>query len=427
MSALWRDWSDWRAWAARAVVLAGAAAAGLAVVGFVLLSEAAAAQFDRWRAAWPWLPLLLTPLLTAAVVAVTSRWWPAVGGSGIPQVMVALAPEAAATARRWASLPLSAAKALLTSLAMAGGLAVGREGPAVQIAAGVMQHAARWLPRGAAITPHGLLVAGGAVGVAAAFNAPLAGVLFAIEQLSRRLEEGSGLLVAAIVLGGLMAVSVFGNGHHFGVISVPPLSMALVGPGLAVTLACGLAGGLFARLLVASLCGGLGRFGRWRRQAPVRFAAACGLGVALVGLASGGAAFGSGHGYTRALLAGEGESPGLMLLLRAVSTWLSVWSGAPGGVFSPALALGAGLGHDLASLWAEPALRPALIAMGMAAFLAAVTQAPVTAFIVVMEMVDGHAMVLSLMAAALVAGGMSRSLSPPLYASVAQALLARGR
>jgi H+/Cl- antiporter ClcA len=95
----------------------------------------------------------------------------------------------------------------------------------------------------------------------------------------------------------------------------------------------------------------------------------------------------------------------------------------PAGAFAPSLAIGAAIGHDIATLLHHPHT-PALIALGMVGFLAAVTQAPLTSFIIVMEMVDGHAMVLSLMACALVATVLSRVISPPLYPGLAKMQLA---
>ena len=110
-----------------------------------------------------------------------------------------------------------------------------------------------------------------------------------------------------------------------------------------------------------------------------------------------------------------------------MATWLAVWSGVPGGIFAPCLAIGAGVGHDIAVLTGAHADSAALIAIGMAAFLAAVTQAPMTSFIIVMEMVGGHSMVLSLMAAALGASLVSRWIARPLYASLAHAIVAHAR
>ena len=110
-------------------------------------------------------------------------------------------------------------------------------------------------------------------------------------------------------------------------------------------------------------------------------------------------------------------------MLKFIATWLTAWCGVPGGIFAPSLSIGAGIGDGVAQL-AGPSLGPALIAMGMAGFLAAVTQAPLTAFIIVMEMVDGHSMVLSLMASAMLASLVSRMISRPLYDTLAEHMLA---
>jgi H+/Cl- antiporter ClcA len=284
-----------------------------------------------------------------------------------------------------------------------------------------MAHARRWLSPRSVVDGHDLMVAGAAAGIAAAFNTPLGGIVFAIEQLTRRRGMAhSALVIAAIVLAGLVAVSLLGNETYFGRLRVQTLSWALLGPGLLVALATGLAGGLFSRLLVASVQAGPGRLQRWRSSHPYRFAACCALGVAVIGLVTDGATSGAGYAPTRALLGGGFDLPGLYTLLKFCATWLSAWTGVPAGVFAPSLAIGAGIGHDVSTVvGAGPDLGIALIALGMAGFLAATTQAPITSFIIVMEMVAGQSMVLSLMACALVASGVSRLLSKPMYAELA--------
>ena len=422
------DLADWRQWTARVVVLAHAAVAGLAIVAFTWLSDRALQGFAAVFGWHSWAPLIWTPAWTAALAWLTIRFAPAAAGSGIPQVMAALSPSVEPAQRMGlVSLRLSAAKAVLTAGGLLGGLAIGREGPSVQIAAGILQHAQRWLPQRTAITPQALLVAGGAAGIAAVFNAPLAGVMFAIEELTRKIEQrSSGLIVSAIVLAGLMSVSVFGNATYFGVLHVPQLGVAYLLPGALVTIGCGLLGGFFSRLLHTSIAGiGSDRFSGWRRRHPVPFAAACGLVIAVVGLVSGGTSFGSGYETTRHLVEGQATVPLLYVTLRLIATWLAIWSGVPGGLFAPSLAIGAGVGADVALLVHMSDGSAPLIALGMTAFLAAITQAPITAFIIVMEMVDGHAMVLSLMAAAMVASLVSRWLSRPLYSTLAHEQLLR--
>jgi H+/Cl- antiporter ClcA len=414
-------------WWDRFVVIGFAVLAGLAVVGFTVLSDAAFGLFTRLRAAAWWAPLLWTPLVTAAVVWATRRLCPQAAGSGVPQVMAALAPELPGSGRsRFVSLRHSLAKVLGVSGGLLAGLSIGRQGPSVQVAAGVMHHARRYLSARTAISERELLVAGGAAGIAAAFNTPLGGIVFAIEELSRRLEQrSSGLMLAAIVVSGLVAVSSFGNLSYFGRIHADQVPVwALLGPGLLVALASGLLGGLLARLIIASTTGLPDRFSGWRARHPVRFAAGCGLAVAVIGILSPADVLGSGHQHTRELLqSGAAEHwPGLFTVLKFVTSWLSAWAGVPGGVFAPSLSMGASLGVDVAWLTHSPHVQ-ALIALGMAAFLAAVTQTPITAMIIVMEMTDGHGMVLSLMAVALLASLVSRMVSRPLYSTLCHLLV----
>lgn len=404
------------------MVLSFAAAAGLSIVAFTAACNWAERFFNGYANRMPWLTVLWIPAATAGIVWVTRRWFPGAASSGIPQVMVALdvRPE---DRPLFVSLRLSAAKLVLTAAGLLAGHSIGREGPSVQVAAGVMYAARRWLSPQTLLSENSLLIAGGAAGIAAAFNAPLAGIVFAIEELARRFEaRASGLVIAAIVLAGLMGASIFGNESFFGRLAVAPLDWGILVPGLAVTLICGLAGGLFSRLIASSNAGLPDRVSAYRQRHPVAFAACCGLAIAITGLASGGSSFGGGFEAIRQMLAGHLEDtiPGVFTLLKFVATWLSAWSGVPGGIFAPSLAVGAGIGHDVAQIAGLDTHMTALVALGMAAFLAAVTQAPITAFIIVMEMVDGHAMVLSLMTSAALAALVSRGVSQPLYDMLAE-------
>lgn len=422
-----------RPWADRAIVLAYAVATGGLVVAFTLLAEGASslhariAQAPGWGA---WATLLWTPLLTVGVLWWSRRFAPGAMGSGIPQVVRALAgPADSPQTSALVSIRLSLHKVGLVSAGMLAGLSIGREGPTVQVGAGVMSHARRWLSRDSGIDSHDLMVAGAAAGIAAAFNTPLGGIVFALEQLTRRRHMShSSLVITCIVAGGLVAVAFFGNLTYFGRLRVQELTWSLFPPGLVVALAAGVVGGLFARLLIVSMQGLPDRLSRWRREMPLRFAAGCAVSVAVIGLVTGGATAGAGYATTRALLEGQaGDLPGAYTLLKFIATWLSAWTGVPAGVFAPSLAIGAGIGHDVATLWglSREAAIP-LIALGMAGFLAASTQGPITAFIIVMEMVAGHAMVLSLMACTLLASGVSRLITRPLYPELASLLLLGG-
>ncbi len=425
-SAIKKEFTDWRLWWTRSLVIALAALAGLTVVGLSWLSELALRLFFKTQGNHWWFALVWTPLCTAAIVWLTRRFAPGASGSGIPQVIASLEPGVNSHNRRlFVSTKLTIAKFFLTAWGLLAGLSLGREGPSVQIAAGIMVSGRRWLPKRSGVSEHGLLVAGGAAGIAAAFNAPLAGIMFAIEELSRTPEQrSSGLLISGIVLAGLIGQSIYGNDNYFGVINAASPELSLIFPGLLVTLLSGLAGGLFARLIVYALdARSSDKISLFRRARPVLFAAACGLAIAIIGVITHGATFGSGYIYTRDMIEGSQSVPIAYVLFKFIATCLTTWAGVPAGLFAPSLSIGAAIGNDIALF--TQAHAPTLIALGMAGFLAAVTQAPLTAFIIVMEMVGGHSMVLSLMACALVASMISRFISPPLYSTLAGMQLLR--
>jgi H+/Cl- antiporter ClcA len=421
----------WHQWRDRAVVMLFAAATGLVVVGFTLLAEAATHGHDWLRQQGDYgryLMLLWTPLLTVGVLWWTRRFVPGAAGSGIPQVVRALEDDLPPAPRAELVSPrIALHKIGLISGGLLAGLSIGREGPTVQIGAGLMDAAQRWLSPRTGIDAHDLMVAGAAAGIAAAFNTPLGGIVFALEQLTRRRGiSHSSLVIAAIVLSGMVAVAVFGNQTYFGHLRVQRMSWDLLAPGLMVALAAGLTGGLFARLLIVSARGLPDRFSRWRREHPLRFGAGCAFAVALIGLVTGGTTAGAGYAPTRALLEGQGDLPGVYTLLKFCASWLSAWAGVPAGMFAPSLTIGAGIGNDvalLAGLGKEAAIP--LIALGMVGFLAATTGGPITAFIIVMEMVSGQAMVLSLMACALLSSGVARLVTEPMYQELADMLPVR--
>lgn len=412
--------TDLIAWKDRCCMWLAAAAAGFCVVLFTLLTDQAARLFAWMLDFGVWVPFVTAPLGGMLVVWATRHFAAGAAGSGIPQVISALTPGLGASRiARFVSFWLSLCKAVLGALALAVGFSTGREGPSVQIAAGVMLRFRPWFSRQSRIGRQELMLAGGAAGIAAAFNAPLAGVVFAIEELSHRFEQrSSGVVVTAIILSGLVSVSMLGNFTYFGDIQITTLPARLFIPALLCAMAAGVLGGIFSRLLIVSTKGSLGRLSSFRARFPVLFAGACGLGIAILGLISHGAAHGSGYLYSQQVLAGEQTLPFLFVGVKFLATWLSFWSGVPGGIFAPSLAVGAGIGNDIALLL-HTDVTP-MIAVGMVGFLAGATQAPITAFIIVMEMIGGHVMVLSLMATALIASMISKLISPPLYHSLSQ-------
>ena len=418
-----------RLWLRHMLFWGGAVGVGLAATAFALSGDYAHELFRRVVAISPWLPLLVTPLTLAAVAALTQRFFKGAEGSGIPQTIAAIRMEEGGNRDTVLSLRLAAGKMLLTCVSLAGGASVGREGPTVQVGAALLYNL-RWLVRFPRhLLERGLIVAGGGAGVAAAFNTPLAGIVFAIEEMARSFEErSSGTLITAVIIAGLAAVYVQGNYTYFGATSATLAGAS----GWVGVLLCGLAGGLlgggFSRLVLAFSTRGLpGRVGLYMRAHPVGFAAACGLALALIGLVSGSAVYGSGYVEAKHLLEGSGTVSAGYGVWKILATLVSFVSGIPGGLFAPSLSAGAGIGQTVATLL-DQAHPGALIVIGMAAYFAGVVQAPITAFVIVMEMTDNHAMVVPLMLATLLATAVSRIVCPrPLYKTLANNYLARVR
>lgn len=416
---------QWRAWMERLVVWGAAVCAGVIIVGFARVTEWAGNLFVAAYHHWGWSVALVTPVAGMVIVAINRRWFSGAEGSGIPQTIAAIeTDEGLPVSPRLLSLRIAAGKLVLGALALASGFSVGREGPSVQVGASIMYAFRRLLPEGHNIRTRDMILAGGAAGIAAAFNTPLAGIVFAIEELSRRFEQRTnGVLLTAIVIGGLVSISLQGNYLYFGHLKVEMIDHHIIVPVLVCSLVCGVSGGLLSRLLLYSTRPWPGPLGRLRATSPVWFAGFCGLVVALLGLATHGAVHGSGYMATREMLGGDDLVAWYFAPAKFIATAFSYFSGIPGGIFAPSLSIGAGIGRDLLPLFSDVAVASSIFALCMAAFLAAVTQAPITSFIIVMEMIDGHEMVISLMAVTLLSSLIARTFSPPLYHALAQSLI----
>src|SRR6202012_3275968 len=191
---------------------------------------------------------------------------------------------------------------------------------------------------------------------------------------------------------------------------------------LLTAIVTGIAGGIFGWLLLNTARWIPAPLRQLHGERPVVFAALCGFAIAVVGVISGGATFGSGYAEARGLLDGPPQSF-FYPFLKMIAMVGSYLPGIPGGIFAPSLSIGAGFGNLLHMVFGSMQLQM-LIALAMVGYLAAVTQAPITSFVIVMEMINGHALVISLMATALIASRVSRFFAPPLYESLAERYMA---
>jgi len=404
------------------VFMCGAGCVALFSIVFAYIAELALNWNARVTAATPWLAFALLPFGLAALRWLTIRLAPQARGSGIPQVIAAvtLPPDGAAQGVL-VSFRQSMWKVLLTTGALAAGASVGREGPSVQVGAAAMLAWGRWCQDKfrfrIGFHPNALIAAGAAGGLAAAFNTPLAGVVFAIEELGRGTAvRWDRLVLSGVLTAGFLSLAVLGNNPYFSV-KVPMLVLHDAwGPVMLCAAINGVLGGLFAKALIAGVPGVVpARWRAWPVAHPVWVAFLCGLVVAALGWATAGATFGTGYGQASALINGESHLLGFGLA-KLAATVVSYFAGIPGGIFTPALAIGAGIGDTVAHFIPGMAEPRVLALVSMAAFLAAATQAPITASVIVMEMTRTQDLTLFLLAASLLASFLSRQFNPhPFY------------
>ncbi|MGL3209117.1 chloride channel protein [Bradyrhizobium sp. BR 1433] len=391
-------------WQRRALFLLGGIAVGAAAVALAQLADLAQIAFGAVVSRFHYASLVLTPAGFALSVFLTNRFFQNAQGSGIPQAIAARHLTDQTARESLVSLRVAAGKILLTLFGLLCGASVGREGPTVQIGASIMFALGRFSPR----RQPGLILAGAAAGVAAAFNTPLAGIVFGIEEMSRAFEtRTSSLIIGAVIAAGLTSLALMGNYTYFGTSATALrngtdwLAVPLCG------VAGGLAGGLFSRILITMARGFANPVGSAIKRYPVGFAAICGLAAAICGIASDGAIYGTGYQQVKSALEAGAQLPASFSVWKFLATTFASISGMPGGIFAPSLAVGAGLGSNIAPLFHGAPLS-AIMLLGMVSYFAGVVQAPITAFVIVTEMTDNHAMVVPLMAAALIAHASSR-------------------
>ncbi|HEX3378437.1 MAG TPA: chloride channel protein [Paraburkholderia sp.] len=413
-----------RLWRQYGIFWLGAIAVGLVAVLYARLIDWGYDKFLSVQHRYVWAPLIITPAVAALAVWLTRRFFRGAEGSGIPQVIATLHANSREYGVRLLSWRILLGKIAVSFLGILGGFTIGREGPTVQVGAALMFNLRRLYPRSNAVIERQLALAGAAAGLSAAFNTPLAGVMFAIEELTRSFEaRTSGVLITAIIIAGVVALGLNGNYTYFGTIQIGVHFPDLLAVAVVLTaIVTGIAGGIFGWLLLNTARWIPAPLRQLHGERPVAFAALCGFAIAVVGLISGGATFGSGYSEARGLLEGHPQSM-FYPFLKMIAMVGSYLPGIPGGIFAPSLSIGAGFGNLLHMVFDSMQL-PMLIALAMVGYLAAVTQSPITSFVIVMEMIDCHALVISLMATALIASRVSRLFAPPLYESLAHRYMA---
>lgn len=352
---------------------------------------------------WAWALFLLMPFCFFFAWWIVQKFAPYAKGSGIPQVIAAIEISGAKTEEqvgKLLSIRIIVIKVLSSLVMAASGAAIGREGPTIQIASSVFKKVnellPEWWPK---VARRNMIVTGAAAGLAAAFNTPLGGIVFAIEELTKtHFSYFKTAIFSSVIIAGLTAQAILGPYLYLGYPKVDGTSVYIFLGVILVAVIAGLLGAIMSKVILAIM--------RWK--ATFKFSHQHILYLGCTALAMGALAtfvsydiLGSGKEVMQTtLFTAEKHVAWHTPILRFVGPILSFTSGASGGVFAPALATGASIG-SLVSGWFDlvDANANLLILSGMVGFLTGVTRSPFTSAILVLEMTDRHGVIFHLILA----------------------------
>jgi len=419
-----------RRWIFPRAALVGAGA-GLIALGFraaLTGADALRNSLISWAQGmplWGWVfPILFCALGAGISVALTRRFAPDAAGSGIPHLEAVLHRFRKLDWKR--ILPV---KFIGGVISIGSGLALGREGPTVQMGGAVGDAISDWLK----VSPRErltLISAGAGAGLAAAFNAPLSGLIFVLEEVRRDFQP---IVFGAVFIAAAIAdiVTRIGAGQfpYFTVPSypMPPLTS------LPIFAVLGVIAGLFGVLFNRGLLTSIGLYARLPNRYVTPAAAITGGIIGLVGWFSP-LMLGSGHTLVESTLQGDlllAAIP-LIVVIRFLFTTTSYGTGAPGGIFAPLLVLGALIG--LATGQIAHTLAPGIVpvpavfaVVGMAAYFAAIVRAPLTGIMLIIEMTGNYSQMLPLLVACFCAYAVAEFLKDlPIYEALLERDLKRG-
>jgi len=370
---------------------------------FAFAEDAAAYIFDKAD----YLFFIISPLAFILAYWLVAKYSPFAGGSGIPQVTAAIEltnPKQKHKVRGLLSFRVIAIKIASSLTMIFGGAAIGREGPTIQISASIFKKIndllPDWYPK---VSKRNMIVTGAAAGLASAFNTPLGGIVFAIEELTKtHFSYFKSALLTGVIISGLTALNILGPYLYLGYPDTSNISKWLILAVIPVALIAGVAGSGMGKMILFIL--DKKKFIR-RKAALIIYAGLCGLILAILAIYVDESAFGSGKDIMQSKLFTDNKSVEWFVpVLRIVGPVLSFVSGAAGGIFAPSLSLGASIGAYVAEFFnvtnAEINL---LILCGMVAALTGITRSPFTSSILVIEMTNDHGMIFYIMITALAA------------------------
>lgn len=387
---------------------------GMAGVGMANISNVCY-EANRWIADHlGWGAIVYMPVGYALLMYVSRRFFPGTQGSGIPQAIAVLEDHDGTKKSNLLSLRIVIGRILLLIGGLLIGASIGHEGPMVQIGGSIMHMFFGYGTLKRAEHRQMLVLAGGAAGVAATFNTPIGGIMFAMEEMAKKyVYRGHNQTIFTVLMSGLVSLVIMGSYTYFGKYHVNLDFVSHIPAILVCGLVGGVFGGAFSLLAQKTPDGWPTKIRRTLVHHPIAWAAVCGLLMAILSLATDGLINGTGYWATKAAL--ESDSATHVWFYgpaKFAGTLLTALCGLPGGLFAPTLAVGGGLGDMVSHLLPDIAPHRALIILVMVGYLSGLTQSPLTAFVISMEITGSYEMLFPMIAVSLIANFVSKVVCP---------------
>jgi H+/Cl- antiporter ClcA len=372
-----------------------------------------ATHFIYEQASWSF--FIISPICFALAWWLVVKYAPFARGSGIPQVSAAIelsSPKHHIKIKPLLSLRIIFIKISSSLIMVFGGAAIGREGPTIQISAAIFKkindYLPAWYPK---ISKQNMIVTGAAAGLAAAFNTPLGGIVFAIEELTKtHFSFFKSALLTGVIIAGLTALNFLGPYLYLGYPTLNNISKLVIFPILLLAIITGLAGSATGKAILAL----------FKKKSLLKknyqkglYAAACGLLIAALAYWIDSKTFGSGKEImTDTLFTANKTVEWYVPILRVLGSIVSFSVGAAGGIFAPSLSAGASIGSIFSSLFDLTGSETNLIILcGMTGFLTSITRSPFTSSILVLEMTNSHNVIFYIMLSGLLSNLIANMVS----------------
>ncbi|MBK9414506.1 MAG: chloride channel protein [Bacteroidetes bacterium] len=377
-----------------------------------LLAEAGT-KFIFERASWSF--LIITPVCFVLAWKIIDRYAPFSRGSGIPQVTAAIelsTPKTNHKVKSLLSLRIIFTKIFSSLIMVFGGGVIGREGPTIQISASIFKtigdYLPAWYPK---ISRRNMIVTGAAAGLAAAFNTPLGGIVFALEELTKtHFSYFKSALLTGVIISGLTALNFLGPYLYLGYPTLDLITPWVIVAIIPLSILAGISGITMSKVLLYFL-----KIKRnlKKNYLKIIYIVICGLIISGLAILVDFRTFGSGKDImVSTLFSDQKKIEWYIPFLRMVGPIFSFSAGAAGGIFAPSLSAGATIGAVLAEWFhlSNPETN-LIILCGMTGFLTSITRSPFTSSILVLEMTNSHNVIFYIMLTALFSNLVAVSLS----------------